>query len=110
VLAAGVVVAVLSLLALAYCVLELATSRPSEVRGLPKPLWFLVLLLPVVGPVSWFLFGRPAGGASTRSTRRAASSPDDDEDFLRQLRRGTEEQRRRAEQQRRRADGEDRPA
>lgn len=50
-------------------------------RG-PKWLWAIaVVVLPVVGPVLWFLVGRP---------RRAAvgqrySAPDDDPDFLRGL-------------------------
>lgn len=109
-----IALAVLSLLALAYCVLDVATSRPADVRTLPKWLWFVVLLLPVVGPASWMLAGRPEPGA-----RRAASgpttsrSPDDDEEFLRQLRKRAEEQRRQAEMQRRRESDprdEDRPA
>ena len=112
-----VVVAVLSLLLAAYCVLDVATSRPADVRGLPKPLWFPVLLLPLIGPAAWWLAGRPAPG-SARSTPRVlppaepSRSPDDDEDFLRQLRRRAEEQRRQAEEQQRRdggAPGGDRP-
>jgi hypothetical protein len=108
VLVGGGVVGVLSLLVLAYCVLDVATSRRSDVRGLPKPLWFVVLFLPVVGPALWFLAGRPKPG-SGRAVPKVlpdaappASTPDDDEEFLRQLRRRAEEQRRQAEMQRRR--------
>lgn len=107
-------VVVLSLLAQAYCALDLATSRAADVRGLPKPLWFVVLLVPVVGPVAWLLAGRPKPG-SARSVPRVLppatpppTTPDDDEEFLRQLRHRAEEQRRQAEEQRRR--DEDRPA
>ena len=107
---------VLSLLLLVYCVLDIATSRPSNVRTLPKPLWFAVVLLPLFGPAAWFLAGRPKPG-SPRAVPRVlppeasgpTRAPDDDEAFLRQLRQRAEEQRRRAEEQRR--EGEDeRPA
>lgn len=101
------VLGVLSLLALAYCVLDVATSSRADVRGLPKPLWFLVLLLPLVGPVLWWVFGRPAPGSGrARPTvlpgvPPPSSNPDDDAEFLRELRR-------RADRQRRESDG--RPA
>lgn len=107
------VLGVLNLLAVVYCVLDLSTSRKADVRVLPKPLWFLALLLPVVGPAAWWLAGRPRPGSGravpkvlpdTTTSRR----PDDDEEFLRQLRRRAEEQRRAADEQRRR--DEDRPA
>ena len=110
-----VLLVVLSLLALAYCGLDLATSKPADVRTLPKPLWFLVLLLPVVGPVAWLLAGRPAAGAGRAVPKvlpeagGASRSPDDDEEFLRQLRRRAEEQRRRAEEERKRAEGDTAP-
>ena len=112
----GGVAGVLSLLLLVYCVLDVATSRAADVRTLPKPVWFAVLLLPVFGPVAWFLAGRPKPG-SPRAVPRVlppadngpAKAPDDDEAFLRQLRQRAEEQRRRAEEQRRRDEGE-RPA
>ena len=105
---------VLSLLLLVYCVLDVATSRASDVRTLPKPLWFAVLLLPVVGPAAWWLAGRPKPG-SPRAVPRVLPdaapdrAPDDDEAFLRSLRQRAEEQRRKAEEQRRRDEG-DRPA
>ena len=114
---AVVVLSVLSLLLLAYSILDVATSRPSEVRRLPKPLWFPVLLLPLAGPAAWWLAGRPlpgSGQAGSRPGNTAPSrSPDDDEVFLRQLRRRAQEQRRQAEEQQRRDGGahdEDRPA
>lgn len=97
----GGVLGVLSLVALAYCVLDLATTRSSDVRGLPKPLWFVVLLLPLLGPLAWFRLGRPRGAARRSGPRvlpssERSSAPDDDEAFLRELRRRAEEQRRRA--------------
>jgi hypothetical protein len=111
----GGLLALLSLLAFAYCLLDLVTSRREDVRTLPKPAWFVVLLVPVLGPAAWYLAGRPAAGSGRTGPRvlpgaaPPASSPDDDEEFLRELRRRAEEQRRQAERQRKQ-DDEDRSA
>ena len=108
------VAAVLGLLLLVYCLLNVATTPEDQVRTLPKPVWLLlVILLPFVGSLAWLLAGRPqraagtpgVGGPSTPRARRrptAASSPDDDEGFLRSLRERAEEQRRRAAAEERR--------
>ena len=43
-----------------YCVVEVAQARGYRVRAMPKWLWaFAVIALPVVGPVSWLILGRP---------------------------------------------------
>ena len=83
------IVLVATLVALIDC---LSTDR-DDVRGLPKVVWCLViLLLPVVGVIAWFFAGRPltteqhagvaqAGGPRRRQTKPLA--PDDDPEFLR---------------------------
>ncbi len=83
---------------LVYCVLDLASTPAAEVRTLPKPLWFVVLLAPVLGQLAWLLAGRPPRGSGRTPPRSVPErpAPDDDEDFLRDLRRRTDEQRRRA--------------
>lgn len=57
----------------------------SRTRSLPKPLWALLVLIPVLGPVAWLALGRPPasrpGGSGGRSIPRV-SGPDDDPDFL----------------------------
>ena len=111
--ALGILLTLVSLLLMAYAMLEIASTRPSDVRALPKPLWFVVVLAPVVGAVAWFVAGRPAPGTGTAGGGAVppappAKAPDDDEAFLRELRRRAEEQRRQAE--RRRRDGDDRSA
>jgi hypothetical protein len=112
----GGVVGVLSLLVTVYCVLDLATTRSQDVRGLPKPLWFPVLLLPVIGPVLYLVLGRSRPGSQRTLPKVlpeagwSGGAPDDDEAFLRELRRRAEEQRRRAEEQRRRAEEQRRAA
>jgi len=102
----------LQLLLLVYCVIDVGTTPADRVRTLPKPAWLvLVVLLPLLGGIAWFLAGRPQGatvGLPRRSARPTgpaarASSPDDDEDFLRGLRQRAAEQRR-AEQERDRRD------
>lgn len=73
---------VLLVLALISC---LAADR---VRTMPRALWVLViLLLPILGPLAYFVWGRPARSPDGGTPRRPArpSSPDDDPDFLRSM-------------------------
>lgn len=68
-----------------YCVVEVAQARGYRVRAMPKWLWaFAVICLPVVGPISWLILGRPVKPKGGRQLKSKA--PDDDEDFLRGLR------------------------
>jgi hypothetical protein len=75
-----------------YSVLDVLRSPSPYVRNLPKWLWLAVaLLIPVLGPISWLIFGRPPSSAFGGSGviglrgRRAPAAPDDDSKFLRQL-------------------------
>ncbi|MFJ6678576.1 PLD nuclease N-terminal domain-containing protein [Microbacterium sp. NPDC091382] len=62
-----------------YSIVDCALQPPTRHRGVSKPIWLLiVILLPVVGGVLWFVIGR-ARASSQRVTFRA---PDDDPDFL----------------------------
>ncbi|GAA0508894.1 hypothetical protein Ade02nite_62360 [Paractinoplanes deccanensis] len=75
---------VLFVLALISC---LSADR---VRNAPRPVWVLVILLiPLLGPVAYFVWGRPLpppteGGPVRRAAPRPAS-PDDDPEFLRSV-------------------------
>ena len=65
-----------------YCVVELAQTKGTRVRAMPRWLWlFVVVCVPVIGPVAWLFAGRP-----TSRPRPRQLGPDDDEDFLRGLR------------------------
>jgi len=76
---------VLVALYISFIIDVLRTPR-SEVRSLPKALWLvIVILLPIVGGVLWFLFGRSPRSGGGRWRRRAPMAPDDDPRFLRQL-------------------------
>ena len=57
------------------------------IRVLPKPAWALIILfIPVLGFVLWYLFGRGSEGRPASAPRpRGQVAPDDDEDYLRQV-------------------------
>jgi len=61
-----------------YSIVDCALQHPTRHRGVSKPIWLLiVILLPVVGGVLWFVVGR-----SRRSSAPAFRAPDDDPEFL----------------------------
>ncbi|MEA5453732.1 PLDc N-terminal domain-containing protein [Sinomonas sp. JGH33] len=71
-----------------YAMVDCAMADRAAVRGLSKTSWFLITILPIIGTLLWFIFGRPRRTApptsgSTRGRRPVA--PDDDPDFLRGL-------------------------
>ncbi|TPG14794.1 PLDc N-terminal domain-containing protein [Pedococcus bigeumensis] len=77
-----------------YAVVDCIQTDDAQVRGLPKLLWLLLILLfPIVGSIAWFIAGRPQRGTAGRGpTGRGPShrpppprGPDDDPDFLRRL-------------------------
>ena len=77
-----------------YAVVDCIQTDDSQVRGLPKLLWLLLILVfPIVGSIAWFIAGRPQSGAAGRGpTGRGPThrpppprGPDDDPDFLRRL-------------------------
>ncbi len=88
---------VIAVVLLVYCLLDLLRTPSSMVRTLPKPLWFLVVLAPVFGPLAWLLAGRPAKNAPRPPPPVPGSgAPDDDEDFLRELRKRADDHHRRS--------------
>ncbi|KXC05245.1 PLD nuclease N-terminal domain-containing protein [Microbacterium hominis] len=61
-----------------YSIVDCALQPPTRHRGVSKPVWILlVVLLPIIGGVMWFVVGR--GRPQRASTFRA---PDDNPDFL----------------------------
>jgi hypothetical protein len=91
--------ALLSLALTVYCVIDAFQTDEAEMRNLPKVAWVLiVLLVPVIGPVAWLLFGRPTrrsmssrgpqrhpGDQGPKQGYRRPRGPDDDPDFLKDL-------------------------
>ncbi len=83
-----------------YAFVNCLITRDENVRGLPKVLWaILIVLLSPFGGILWFVLGReresrPRPAAPPRTVRRA---PDDDPDFLERLGRDKERDARIAE-------------
>ncbi|WP_306203758.1 PLDc N-terminal domain-containing protein [Actinoplanes sp. RD1] len=74
----------------------IASLSADRVRSMPRVLWVLVILLvPLLGPIAYFLWGRPLPAPREGTLRRPAPrplSPDDDPEFLRSV--DTEQSRR----------------
>ena len=74
-----------------YALFDLVATPRQRVRYIPKPVWFVVILVPGVGPGLGLLGGRarsaPGGGRATppRPPRPGPAGPDDDPDYLRGL-------------------------
>lgn len=62
-------------------IVSCALTPEQQVRGIPKPLWLIVMLIfPILGAVLWFAFGRDRSAPAVRRV-----GPDDDPEFLRSL-------------------------
>lgn len=83
------VLAVLVLGFTIYTLVDCVQTPDDEVRGLPKVLWVVVILLfPLAGGGAWYFGGRPSVPSLTRDRpqeRSGPRGPDDDPDFLRGL-------------------------
>ncbi|KGJ72882.1 hypothetical protein GY21_12275 [Cryobacterium roopkundense] len=68
-----------------YTVVDCALFERKRVRGLPRWVWiFVIVLVPLIGPLLWLFVGRGRGASPVgRSFRTVA--PDDDPEFLRSL-------------------------
>jgi hypothetical protein len=78
---------VVALVLLVYAFFDLYATPSARVRYLPKWTWFLLVLVPLFGPLLWLFFGSAQQGRppSARRGRDGAMGPDDDPDFLRGL-------------------------
>lgn len=76
-----IVVGLLALAFAVYSIVDCALTERGRVRALPRPVWLLlIVILPFLGGVLWFLIG--AGRATPRTSTRYVG-PDDDPDFIR---------------------------
>ncbi|WP_460068421.1 PLD nuclease N-terminal domain-containing protein [Streptomyces sp. YKOK-I1] len=73
-----------------YAFIDCLNTPEEEVRGLPKVVWVLIILLfgeVLVGPVAWLVAGKvrggPAGGGAAGGGKWVA--PDDNPEFLKSL-------------------------
>lgn len=68
-----------------YAMFDAITTPRDDVRGMPKWLWILLIVIVwLIGAILWFFFGRPTRGQSGGG-QRGPSGPDDDPDFLSKL-------------------------
>jgi hypothetical protein len=67
-----------------YTIIDCVRTDNYRIRGLPKPVWVLVVIvLPLIGGLLWLTIGRGRGGpAAQPSTRKHPLYPDDDAEFL----------------------------
>jgi Phospholipase_D-nuclease N-terminal len=87
-----------------YAFVDCLRSDGRDVRGLPRPAWLLLILVPLVGAIAYLVAGRPLHEPEEPPARPFA--PDDDPEFLRRLdlerrRRQADEERRRRQRERR---------
>ncbi|MDQ0582702.1 PLD nuclease N-terminal domain-containing protein [Streptomyces rishiriensis] len=79
-----------------YAFIDCLNTPEEEVRGLPKVIWVIIILLfgeVLVGPIAWLVAGRarraPVGGGtsaeSPRGRRAEWVAPDDNPEFLKSL-------------------------
>src|SRR6478736_8689006 len=80
-----------------YAVVDCALFDRLRIRGLSRGWWIVVILLvPLIGAVLWFVIGRGRAGRAARpgGTRGAPVAPDDDSEFLKRLDRDAEQEER----------------
>jgi hypothetical protein len=80
-----------------YAFIDCLNTPEEEVRGLPKVVWVIIILLfgeVLVGPVAWLVAGKqrgagPSGGSTPsqwhRNQRTEWVAPDDNPEFLKSL-------------------------
>mgnify|MGYP003378389207 CR=1 FL=1 len=91
---------VLEIALLIYALIDLLQADQRRIRNLPKLVWMLlVIFIPFLGPLAWFLAGRPTRevGAAPGQYRvyeppRRPVAPDDDPAFLETLKRKREDE------------------
>jgi hypothetical protein len=83
-LVVGVVAAVAFIV---FSLVDCATMPRQRIRSLGKPAWIvLVIVLPVLGALLWYVLGR--GPAASKAAESRYRGPDDDPDFIRGATRG----------------------
>ncbi|WP_425508073.1 PLD nuclease N-terminal domain-containing protein [Streptomyces bathyalis] len=79
-----------------YAFIDCLNTPEKEVRKLPKVVWVIIILLfgqVLLGPVAWFVVGRPRRNApygATRPDERRWVAPDDNPEFLKSIKGGSQ--------------------
>ena len=76
---------VASVTLIVYALIDCSRTAPADIRRLSRRAWLsLIIAVPVLGALSWFVLGRPRYHGH-RAVAPRPNAPDDDEDFLRAL-------------------------
>ena len=73
-----------------YSGIDCLRTPAREMRGLPKPLWLLAIVLlwiPPIGGIAWLVVGRVRVAPAPEQPFPRTLAPDDDPEFLRSLNR-----------------------
>ncbi|WP_329108142.1 PLDc N-terminal domain-containing protein [Micromonospora sp. NBC_01699] len=77
---------------LAACALiSCLSADKADIRALPRFAWVPIILIPLIGPITWFFAGRPIRAArrgapgGRGAERRRPVAPDDNPEFLTSL-------------------------
>ncbi|BDI21362.1 PLDc N-terminal domain-containing protein [Herbiconiux sp. L3-i23] len=104
-----VIAAVVAVAFMIYSLVDCALADRSRIRGPRKFVWILlILLLPIIGGLLWFVIGR--GRATRPPVQRRPVAPDDDPAFLDRLRREADQEERIRRLEKELADLDDDPA
>jgi hypothetical protein len=77
---------IVALVLLVYAFFDLYSTPRQNVQHLPKWAWFLLVFVPIAGPLLWLFFGATKQQRPPNSRpNRGGIGPDDDPDFLRGL-------------------------
>ena len=79
------VLAVIAVALTIFTIVDVILTDRGRVRGVPKAVWVLIAVIPVVGAALWFLVGRAPAVAPSGGSRLSSVAPDDDVAFLRDL-------------------------
>ncbi|MBT2585530.1 PLD nuclease N-terminal domain-containing protein [Arthrobacter sp. ISL-95] len=81
-----VVGVVIVLVIFVYALVDVIRTDRHQTRGISKTAWIIVMIvLPLLGAVLWFIFGRPYNKPTAKPVRHQPTAPDDDPEFLRNL-------------------------
>jgi len=81
-----VIGAIVVLVVFVYALVDVIRTDKSQTRGISKTAWIIVMIvLPLLGAILWFIFGRPYGKPTAKPVRSYPTAPDDDPEFLRNL-------------------------
>lgn|SRR5690625_1713892 len=71
---------------LLYGLIDCARAESYELAGLPRPVWYVLIVVPVIGPLAWIAVSRTQRyGRGNQPSTPPPLPPDEDPEFLRWL-------------------------